>query len=92
MFDTGEEGVEPPLTVLETALLPLEDSPVCRSKADDFVIIAHSGMGVNEELTKTSIAIAGIPCIIVSAPTRSGGAINGFIHIYCAKGRQYVYL
>ena len=27
MFDTGEEGVEPPLTVLETALLPLEDSP-----------------------------------------------------------------
>ena len=23
----GEEGVEPPLTVLETAFLPLEDSP-----------------------------------------------------------------
>ena len=30
-LDTGEAGVEPALTVLETAFLPLEDSPIYMS-------------------------------------------------------------
>ena len=28
LFNTGEAGIEPALTVLETAFLPLEDSPI----------------------------------------------------------------
>lgn len=28
-FEAGEEGIEPPLTVLETAALPLYYSPIC---------------------------------------------------------------
>ena len=28
LFNTGEAGIEPTLTVLETAFLPLEDSPI----------------------------------------------------------------
>ena len=31
LSDTGEAGVEPALTVLETAFLPLEDSPIYMS-------------------------------------------------------------
>ena len=47
-LDTGEAGVEPALTVLETAFLPLEDSPTCVRSRADFAIISHHIPAVNK--------------------------------------------
>ena len=42
---TGEAGIEPALTVLETAFLPLEDSPLNMSRRgllpDPFAVLTH---------------------------------------------------
>lgn len=45
-FIAGEEGIEPPLTVLETAALPLYYSPMnmCQTTDESYCSICYSGL------------------------------------------------
>ena len=46
---TGEEGLEPPSTVLETAALPLNYSPICQYSimTDNFYSLSRFAVFVN---------------------------------------------
>ena len=48
-YITGEEGLEPPSTVLETAALPLNYSPICQYSimTDNFYSLSRFAVFVN---------------------------------------------
>ena len=49
LFRPGEEGLEPPSTVLETAALPLNYSPICQYSimTDNFYSLSRFAVFVN---------------------------------------------
>ena len=66
LFNTGEAGIEPALTVLETAFLPLEDSPI-------FILDANTHPQ-NRTYKSNSTGSSGCPLSPQLFSYRSGGS------------------